>query len=214
MEICFFCPERIPGTFIQGGKAMAGNVNGNINQLFRGINSSSKSNMVNSKPRGPSQKKSSGKDDISLADRFGQSAKVEFSPEVEMYGKVVDLLQKKYDNADIFVAGPDDDLSQIGGEMEYSIILSEDEMKLLSSEDPKDKDAKDKLLGQIDEAMTSIKTMSEKIAENTSEEDDISNFGIRMDKSGKLSFFADINGKSFQDNSMDSLIQSLFSKNE
>ena len=56
----------------------------------------------------------------------GSSASVEFSPEVEMFGKVVDMLQKKYENADIFVAGPDDDLSQIGGDLEYSIILSED----------------------------------------------------------------------------------------
>ena len=128
-----------------------------------------------------------------------------------MYGKVVDLLQNKYENADVFVAGPNDDLSQIGGDLEYSIILSEDEMKLLASDDPKDKEAKNKLMGQIDDAMTAIKDMSEKIGENTGEDDEISNFGIKMDKNGKMSFFADINGKSFADGTMDSLIKSIAS---
>ena len=142
---------------------------------------------------------------------FGESAKVEFSPEVEMFGKVVDLLQSKYDNADVFVAGPDDDLSQIGGDLEYSIILSEDEMKLLSSENPKDKDAKNKLMAQIDDAMNTISKMSEKIGENTDENDDISNFGIKFDKSGKMNFFADVNGKSYSDTSMDALVKSLVS---
>ena len=128
-----------------------------------------------------------------------------------MYGKVVDLLQKKYDNADVFVAGPDDDLSQIGGDLEYSIILNEDEMKLLASDDPKDKEAKDKLLGQIDDAMKSISDMSQKIGNNTDESDEISNFGIQVDKSGKMNFFADINGNSFKADSMDDLIKNLVS---
>jgi hypothetical protein len=59
--------------------------------------------------------------------------------------------------------------------------------------------------------MTAIKDMSEKIGENTGEDDEISNFGIKMDKSGKMSFFADINGKSFADGTMDSLIKSIAS---
>ncbi len=190
---------------------MANGINGNINQLFRGVNSESKSGTVSTKPRGPSNKLSGKEKTDGIADRFGQSAKVEFSPEVEMYGKVVDLLQNKYDNADVFVAGPDDDLSQIGGDLEYSIILSEDEMKLLASDDPKDKEAKDKLLGQIDDAINKIQSMSEKIGESTGEDDEISNFGIKLDKDGKMSFFADINGKSFADTSMDSLVKSIMS---
>ena len=108
---------------------MANNVNGNINSLLRGIDKPQ--GNVASKIRGPSLKASDDKKVSSLDAKFGDSAKVEFSPEVEMYGKVVDLLQKKYDNADVFVAGPQDDLSQIGGDLEYSIILSEDELKLL-----------------------------------------------------------------------------------
>ena len=190
---------------------MASGINGNINQLFRGVNNEPKSGTLSTKPRGPSKPGSGKEKTDGIADRFGQSAKVEFSPEVEMYGKVVDLLQSKYDNADVFVAGPDDDLSQIGGDLEYSIILSEDEMKLLASDDPKDKEAKDKLLGQIDDTMNTIMSMSEKIGENTSDEDEIANFGIKLEKDGKLSFFADINGKSFTDNSMDSLVKSIVS---
>ena len=190
---------------------MANGINGNINQLFRGVNNEAKGGTVSNKPRGPSKLTAGKEKTEGVADRFGQSAKVEFSPEVEMYGKVVDLLQSKYENADVFVAGPDDDLSQIGGDLEYSIILSEDEMKLLASDDPKDKEAKDKLMGQIDDAMNAIKTMSEKIGENTGEEDEISNFGIKLDKDGKMSFFADINGKSFADTSMDSLVKSIMS---
>ena len=189
---------------------MANNINGNINQLYRGVQNTQRSGTPNGKIRGPSDKDTSSKAN-SISSKFGDSATVEFSPEVEMYGKVVDLLQGKYDNADVFVAGPDDDLSQIGGDLEYSIILSEDEMKLLSSEDPKDKDAKDKLLGQIDDAMKTIQSMSDKIGENTSDDDDISNFGIKMDKDGKLSFFADINGKSYTDTSMDALVKSIVS---
>ncbi|SFB67758.1 DUF6033 family protein [Butyrivibrio sp. YAB3001] len=187
---------------------MANNISGNINQLFRGVDQS-KNGAQNSKIRGPAGKNAGDKKNVKALDKFGESAKVEFSPEVEMYGKVVDLLQKKYDNADVFVAGPNDDLSQIGGELEYSIILSEDEMKLLASEDPKDKDAKDKLLGQIDDAMGKIKEMSEKISQNTDEKDEIANFGLRMDKSGKFNFFADINGKSYTHESMDNLVKSL-----
>ena len=189
---------------------MASNVNGNINQLFRGANNEPRSGTVNSKPRGPSKSDTSAKK-AGAIDKFGESAKVSLSPEAEMYGKVVDLLQSKYDNADVFVAGPNDDLSQIGGDLEYSIILSEDEMKLLASDDPKDKEAKDKLMGQIDDAMTAIKDMSEKIGENTGDEDEVSNYGIKLDKNGKMSFFADINGKSFADSTMDSLMKSIMS---
>lgn len=140
----------------------------------------------------------------------GSSAIVEFSPVAEMFGKVVDMLQKKYENADIFVAGPDDDLSQIGGDLEYSIILSEDEMKLLASDDEKDKKAKDKLLKNIDDAMNKISDLSKKIEENTGKDDDISNYGISIGKDGKVNFFADINGKSYKDTSMDSLIKNIF----
>ena len=188
---------------------MANNVNGNINSLYRGV-SNSRDSVAGNKIRGPS-KDSGEKKKASIADKFGASAKVEFSPEVEMYGKVVDILQQKYDNADVFVAGPNDDLSQIGGDLEYSIILSEDEMKLLASDDPKDRDAKDKLLGQIDDAMSKIKDMSEKIGENTGEDDEISNFGIRLGKNGEFDFFADINGKNYTDTSMDALIKNLVS---
>ena len=188
---------------------MASNINGNINQLLRGIDSP-RSNPA-SKIRGPSSKTSEEKKTSSVADKFGASASVEFSPEVEKYGKVVDLLQKKYDNADVFVAGPGDDLSQIGGDLEYSIILSEDELNLLASDDPKDKDEKEKLLGKIDDGMNKITDLSQKITENTDENDEISNFGIRMDKDGKLDFFADVNGKSYADTSMDALIKTLVS---
>ncbi len=190
---------------------MASGINGNINQLFQGKDPGHvRAGTVTRNPRGPSKEKVEKKTE-STGNIFGESAKVELSPEVEMYGKVVDLLQKKYDNADVFVAGPNDDLSQIGGDLEYSIILSEDEMKLLASDDPKDKEAKDKLLGQIDDAMKSITDMSEKIGESTDEADEISNFGIQVDKNGKMNFFADINGNSFKADSMDSLIQNLVS---
>lgn len=189
---------------------MANNISSNVNQLFRGVDSNARNGTISSKPRGPSAKVADGKKDTSSV-IFGESAKVEFSPEVEMFGKVVDLLQSKYDNADVFVAGPDDDLSQIGGDLEYSIILSEDEMKLLASDDPKDKEAKNKLMSQVDDAMNTISKMSDKIGENTDENDDISNFGIKIDKSGKMNFFADINGKSFTGTTMDALVNELVS---
>ncbi len=190
---------------------MASNINGNINQLFRGANNETRAGTVSSKPRSPSKASGNEKKADSIFDKFGQSAKVELSPEAEMYGKVVDKLQQKYENADVFVAGPNDDLSQIGGDLEYSIILSEDEMKLLASDDPKDKEAQEKLMGQIDDAMTAIKDMSEKIGNSTGEDDEIANFGIKLDKNGKMSFFADINGKSFTDNTMDALVKSIMS---
>ncbi len=189
---------------------MANGIGNNINQLFSSKEPANiRSGTIGKYVRGPA--KSEKKEASSSLNPFGDSVKFELSPEVEMYGKVVDLLQKKYDNADVFVAGPDDDLSQIGGDLEYSIILSEDEMKLLSSDDPKDKDAKDKLLGQIDDAMKTITDMSSKINENTGEDDDISNFGISYDKSGKISFFADMNGSSYNSGSLDELISSIVS---
>ena len=190
---------------------MANNIGGNINQLFRPSEANSRNGPVSgAKSRSQSQKSSTTKEKASATEKlFGESAKLEFSPEAEMFGKVADMLQKKYDNADVFVAGPDDDLSQIGGDLEYSIILSEDEMKLLASDDPKDKKAKDKLMGQIDDAMKSISDMSQKIGENTDETDDIANFGIKVDNNGKINFFADINGNSYSDTSMDSLINSI-----
>ena len=188
---------------------MATNINTGINQY----NNLSKTGGIKggtgvSNARGPSKSKVPEKKTVT--DKlFGESATFELSPEVEKYGKVVDLLQKKYDNADVFVAGPGDDLSQIGGDLEYSIILSEDEMNLLASDDPKDKEAKDKLLGQIDDAMKAISNMSEKIGESTGEDDEISNFGISMGKDGKMNFFADINGNSHKADSLDGIIQSL-----
>lgn len=190
---------------------MANNIGGNINQLFRPSEANSRSGPISgAKSRNQSQKSSTVKEKTQVSDKlFGESAKLEFSPEVEMFGKVADMLQKKYDNADVFVAGPDDDLSQIGGDLEYSIILSEDEMKLLASDDPKDKKAKDKLLGQIDDAMKTISDMSQKIGENTDETDEIANFGIKVDNNGKINFFADINGNNYSDTSMDSLINSI-----
>ena len=188
---------------------MANNIGGSIGQLFRG---SDPGNIKTGKVAGKvntSSKAGNGGKLQKAANPFGESAKVELSPEVEMYGKVVDLLQKKYDNADVFVAGPGDDLSQIGGDLEYSIILSEDEMKLLASDDPKDKEAKDKLMGQIDDAMKTISDMSEKIGSNTDEQDEILNFGIRTDKNGVMNFFADINGGSFKADTVDDLIKNF-----
>ena len=189
---------------------MATNINAGISQ-YKDVrqpgNVRSGSNVNGA--RGPSKNKASEKKSSVTDKLFGESVKFELSPEVEKYGKVVDLLQKKYENADVFVAGPGDDLSQIGGDLEYSIILSEDEMNLLASDDPKDKEAKDKLLGQIDDAMNTISNMSEKIGENTDENDEISNFGITVGKDGKMNFFADINGSSFKDSTLDGIIKSL-----
>ena len=189
---------------------MANSVNGSINQLFTGKEPANVRSGTISKNTG-TKAKADARDTSKVKDPFGESVRFELSPEVEMYGKVVDLLQKKYDNADVFVAGPDDDLSKIGGDLEYSIILSEDEMKLLSSDDPKDKDAKDKLLGQIDDAMKMVTDLSSKISANTDDKDDISNFGISFGKDGKLNFFADMNGNSYNGASLDDLINSIVS---
>lgn len=188
---------------------MATNINAGINQYNNVRQAGSmKSATGAGNARGPSKAKAPQQKQVT--DKlFGESAKFELSPEVEKYGKVVDLLQKKYDNAEVFVAGPGDDLSQIGGDLEYSIILSEDELNLLASEDPKDKEAKDKLLGQIDDAMKTISDMSEKIGESTGDDDEISNFGITIGKDGKMNFFADINGNSHKADSLDGIIQSL-----
>ena len=186
---------------------MANSINSSYNQLGNVRDTGKIRNGTSVKnPRGPSKQQTTGK--AAKADNlFGKSAVVELSPEVEMFGKVVDKLQKKYENADVFVAGPSDDLSQIGGELEYSIILNDDEMKLLASDDPKDKEAQDKLMAQIDDAMNAISKMSEEIGNNTDDKDDISNFGIQFDKDGKMNFFADINGGSFKDSTMEGLIK-------
>ena len=194
----------------QGGKAMANGVSSGINQLFTGKEPANiRSGTISKNARTPA--KAAAKDTSSIKNPFGESVKFELSPEVEMYGRVVDLLQKKYDNADVFVAGPDDDPSQIGGDLEYSIILSEDEMKLLASDDEKDKKAKDKLLKNIDDAMSKISDLNKKIEENTGDDDEISNFGISIGKDGKVNFFVDINGQSFKDTSVDSLLKSIVS---
>ena len=194
----------------QGGKAMANGVSSGINQLFTGKEPANvRSGTISKNARPPA--KAEAKNASEVKNPFGESVKFELSPEVEMYGRVVDLLQKKYDNADVFVAGPEDDLSQIGGDLEYSIILSEDEMKLLASDDPNDKDAKDKLLGQIDDAMKMVTDLSDKISENTDDKDEISNFGISLGKDGKLNFFADMNGNSYNGASLDDLIKSIVS---
>lgn len=194
----------------QGGKAMANGVSSGINQLFTGKEPANVRSGTISKNARPTSKPEA-KNASEVKNPFGESVKFELSPEVEMYGRVVDLLQKKYDNADVFVAGPEDDLSQIGGDLEYSIILSEDEMKLLASDNPNDKDAKDKLLGQIDDAMKMVTDLSDKISENTDDKDEISNFGISLGKDGKLNFFADMNGNSYNGASVDDLIKSIVS---
>ncbi len=193
---------------------MENNIGKSVSQLYHKVDAKPRNGPLSgAKSRSSPQKTQSVKEAPSGLDKlFGESAKVEFSPEVEMYGKVVDILQKKYDNADVFVAGPDDDLSQIGGDLEYSIILSEDEMRLLASDDPKDKDAQNKLLGQIDDAMKTIGDLSEKITQSTGDEDEIANFGIKVDKEGKMNFYADINGNNYSDTSMDSLIKQIMTK--
>ena len=192
---------------------MAASINNNVSQMYRSVVNAGKESKVAGRSRSSKSDTSTNvqKKASVFGTGIGSSATVSFSPEVEMYGRVVDMLQKKYENADVFVAGPDDDLSQIGGDLEYSIILSEDEMKLLASDDEKDKAAKDKLLGQIDDAMNKISDMSQKISENTDEKDEISNFGISIGKDGKINFFADINGNSYSNNSLDEVIKSLVS---
>ncbi len=189
---------------------MANGISSGINQLFTSKEPVNvRSGTINKNARTPA--KTETRDSSAAKNLFSDGVKFELSPEVEMYGRVVDLLQKKYDNADVFVAGPDEDLSQIGGDLEYSIILSEDEMKLLASDDPNDKDAKDKLLGQIDDAMKLVTDLGNKISENTDEKDEISNFGISFGNDGKLNFFADMNGNSYRSGSVDDLINSILS---
>lgn len=105
---------------------MANSINTSISQLYKANTPGTvKSGAIGRNPRGPSGTESAKA--AAGTNPFGDSVKFELSPEVEMYGKAVDLLQSKYDNAEVFVAGPGDDLSQIGGDLEYSIILDEDE---------------------------------------------------------------------------------------
>ncbi len=59
--------------------------------------------------------------------------------------------------------------------------------------------------------MKGIADMSEKIGNNTDENDEIANFGIKVGKDGKMNFFADINGSSFKADSMDDLVKSIVS---
>ena len=59
--------------------------------------------------------------------------------------------------------------------------------------------------------MNKISDMSQKINENTTEKDSVSNFGISIGKDGNLNFFANINGNSYSDNSLDNIIKSLVS---
>ena len=75
---------------------MATNINAGISQYNKVSQQSTVRGKTNvNGTRGPSKEKAPEKKSV-LDSIFGQSATVELSPEVEKFGRVVDLLQKKY----------------------------------------------------------------------------------------------------------------------
>ena len=126
---------------------------------------------------------------------------------------VQESLAKKYGNADVFVSskakGTELDSAQdFQSDKEYSIILTEDEMNLLASTDPKDKKAQEKLYAQIDNAMKDAKSLGEEVQAN---EDlaSVLQVGISVGTDGKSIYFAKTEEGDYQVDSKTNLMNMI-----
>lgn len=124
------------------------------------------------------------------------------------YQKVFSMLQKKYGNADVMIAGQGDDLSKLSGQKAYSIILSPEEMKLLASDAEADKEARAKLLQEIEDAMNGVGDMDKQLQDVKSRFGDF-RFGLRMDENNQWMFFAQKGDKTFEASSILELIKTI-----
>ena len=116
----------------------------------------------------------------------------------ETQQKAKEALEGRYENTEVLVAKAGEDMSgKIDRSKEFSIILSEDELNLLASEDPADEEAKNALLDKIDQTMDAVKSMGEKIQEmglggSEDEESSILSYGVSIGEDGTVSMFAEL----------------------
>lgn len=138
-----------------------------------------------------------------IRDEFGGT-----KAEKDRLSKTIGELSEKYKDADFFVGGKEDDLAGIGGNKKYSVILSEDELKLLASDKEEDKEAREKLLKEIDEAMNGIGKMDKELEEVKTRFGDF-RFGLRLGDDNTWQFFAQKGDKTFEASSILELIKTI-----
>ncbi len=121
-----------------------------------------------------------------------QTQAVKDKDEVKLSDKAKNLLKelrKSYGNVDFIVANYNTDeeadayLSR--GTKDFSVLIDPEELEKMAS----DEKTKQKNLGIIDDAMGKLSDMREKLGDK---KDEVTRFGISIDKNGTVSFFAEL----------------------
>lgn len=112
--------------------------------------------------------------------------------EVKLSDKAKNLLQelrKSYGNVDFMVANYSTDeeadayLSR--GTKDFSVLIDPEELEKMAS----DEETKKKNLGIIDDAMGKLSDMKDNLGDK---KDEVTRFGVSIDKNGTVSFFAEL----------------------
>ena len=146
-----------------------------------GINQSS---LYANASKNKSAKETKEKDKVDKSEKKNSS--VQLSTQAK---KLLDELKKKYSNMDFIVADYENDeeasayLSR--GTKEFSVLIDPETLEEMAS----DEDAKAKNIGILEDSVSQLKDMSDKLGDK---KDEVAHLGVSIGKDGKVSYFAEL----------------------
>lgn len=130
--------------------------------------------------------------DAKNADKAGEAGKTEKKEPVQLSSaakKLLEELQKKYNNMDFIVADYETDeeaaeyLSR--GTKEFSVLIDPETLEEMAA----DEEAKAKYTGILEDSVAQLKDMKEQLGDK---KDEVTRLGISVGKDGSVSYFADL----------------------
>lgn len=135
-------------------------------------------NTVNNSARKKTEKTENTKNDNNV--KLSENAK-----------QLLKELQKKYKNADFFVASYETEEEAAEylakGSKEYSVLIDPEQLEKMAS----DEKVKEKYMGILDKSMTDLSDMKEQL-EKEGKDDEVVSLGVSVDKNGNVSYFAEL----------------------
>lgn len=103
--------------------------------------------------------------------------------------KLLDELKKKYSNMDFIVADYENDEEAASylsrGTKEFSVLIDPETLEEMAS----DEDAKAKNIAILEDSVSQLKDMSDKLGDK---KDEVAHLGVSIGKDGSVSFFAEL----------------------
>lgn len=146
-----------------------------------GINQSS---FYANSSKNKAAKETKEKDKVDKTEKKNSSVQLSFQAK-----KLLDELKKKYSNMDFIVADYENDEEAASylsrGTKEFSVLIDPETLEEMAS----DEDAKAKNIGILEDSVSQLKDMSDKLGDK---KDEVKHLGVSIGKDGKVSYFAEL----------------------